>query len=243
MKFDSRDLSKKRSGPTKFVDLSGKKFGRWKVLDEIKRVNGIIHWKCECECGVKRFVNRNALTRKKSQSCGCLNREIARDVNIIHGHVIGVRSDGKKATKEYTAWQSIKQRCYGKNQINYYRYGGRGIKMCDRWRSSFINFYRDMGDCPKGYSFGRINNDGHYEPNNCRWESDYQQRINRSDNRHFVMWGKKLTVSQISFIFDVSYHWLYFRLVTQKKSLFEIRKNIPNILIKEVLKRWRVKQL
>lgn len=81
--------------------------------------------------------------------------------------------------KEYRAWASMKRRCYNHNVEKYEHYGGRGITVCDRWKDSFVNFLDDMGRCPEGLSLDRINNDGHYEPGNCKWSTQFEQIHNR----------------------------------------------------------------
>lgn len=112
-------------------------------------------------------------------------------MNFKHG-----ATTGGKATREYLCWSRIKTRCTNPRNIRYDRYGGRGIRMCEEWSDSFEAFLRDMGPRPPGHSIDRINNDGNYEPGNCRWAPDEVQRNNRSTNRYIVLGGERLTISQ-----------------------------------------------
>ena len=96
--------------------------------------------------------------------------------------------------KTYACWQGMKQRCYNKNCCNYNSYGGRGIIVCDRWMHSFENFLADMGKKPEGMSIDRINNDGNYEPSNCRWTTVKVQQSNRRKCHHITHDGITLTV-------------------------------------------------
>lgn len=101
----------------------------------------------------------------------------------------------KFKTPGYQAWGDMKQRCKNTNNSMYPRYGGRGITYCARWES-FDNFYADMGDKPLGHTLGRIDNDGNYTPDNCRWETVEQQAVNRSDNQHMTLHGETKVISQ-----------------------------------------------
>lgn len=133
-------------------------------------------WMCRCVCGRMREYTRRAIKFKKRERCCCL------------------RSEGRnpRSMPEYTVYRCMIERCYSTSNKKYPRYGGRGITVCERWRLSFAAFLDDMGPRPKGrYSVGRKNNDGNYEPTNCRWETDEQQQRNTSHNR-LVEYGGKL---------------------------------------------------
>ena len=150
---------------------TGDKYGRLKVIKEsepqIYRNKTRRRFECICDCGNIWIGYLFSLTTGKTISCGCYKYE----KNITHG---------KRYTKEYRAWLGMKQRCYYEKTINFKDYGGRGIKVRDEWRYSFDNFYKDMGDKPGlEYSLDRINNDGNYEPSNCKWATRDEQNKNR----------------------------------------------------------------
>jgi hypothetical protein len=153
-------------------DLLGRKFGRWTVISFAgkRRISGDSRrfWKCRCDCGKEGELLSAALLSGKTLSCGCLKTERA----ITHGMT---------NTKTYRAWCSMMQRCYNQKNVRYGRYGGRGIVVCEEW-GDFRNFYKDMGDKPSpDHSIDRINNDGNYEPGNCRWATRSEQQRNKGE--------------------------------------------------------------
>jgi hypothetical protein len=106
------------------------------------------------------------------------------------------RTHGRSRTPEYCCWQAMIQRCINPHRRGYENYGGRGISVCDRWRTSFENFTADMGPRPPGHSLDRIDNDGNYEPGNCRWATNTVQLRNRGNNRLVTFNGETLTISE-----------------------------------------------
>lgn len=123
-------------------------------------------WLCKCACGNRKDVPERDLLDGVTRHCGCLSRQ----GNFTHG---------LSRTREYRIWGGMKERCYRPKRKGYECYGGRGIKMCDAWRDDFLCFYLDMGPAPPGLSIDRINNDGNYEPGNCRWATYTVQNNNK----------------------------------------------------------------
>lgn len=177
------------------IDMVGKQFGRLTVLkmSEHRGGNGRdIYWTCQCSCEDETIfdVLGTALRRnnKPTLSCGC----IAREVNTKHG---------LSRTRIYKIWDNMKYRCLNSNCSFYNFYGGRGIKICDEWldeENGFINFYN--WSMKNGYNdnltIDRINNDGNYKPDNCRWATQKEQMNNRSDNNFITINGRTQTVTQ-----------------------------------------------
>lgn len=160
--------------------LEGRRFGRLLVVSRAAnpRNKRKSHWLCRCECGTEKIVLGGSLTQGRSRSCGCLNREIVREMSTTHGAALAGRQ-----SRTYRIWCAMKTRCYNPSVANWPLYGGRGIAVCERWRTSFPMFLRDMGEAPPGRSIDRKDNDGNYEPGNCRWATRLEQNRNTRRTR------------------------------------------------------------
>lgn len=178
---------------TDFRDLTGATCGRWTVVAYSHSKDRITYWHCVCSCGKTAVVNGMSLRSGRSQSCGCLHRE--RQATRLHKH--GHAKPGNWHPL-YTIWAQMKSRCYSTTARGYANYGGRGVTVCDRWRESFEAFLADMGDRPSPeHTLDRYpNNDGNYEPGNCRWATPAQQQRNKRNNRLLTCGGKTLCVQE-----------------------------------------------
>ncbi len=152
-----------------FKNLRGRRFGRLLVLCFGGRKKKKSMWKCRCDCGKIIAINSSNLLRGDTKSCGCLRSELLKVEKRTHG------LSGKKIL---SVWHAMIGRCFNQDNPEYVNYGGRGIAVCDRWKNDPKEFYSDMGDPPAGMSLGRIDNDGDYSPDNCRWETMSQQNRN-----------------------------------------------------------------
>lgn len=195
----------------KSIDLVGQRFERIQVVERFSNVydrHGV-EWMCACDCGNKVIAYGHHLRQGKIKSCGCLKSETSSrsiaELNTKHGMY---------GSPEYMSWVAMKTRCSNPNHRHHDRYGGRGIKICDRWQNSFQNFLEDMGPRPsKHHTLDRWpDKDGDYKPDNCRWATWEEQASNRNGNVLFIYGTKKLTQSQLARELGVSIDVLKTRL-------------------------------
>jgi hypothetical protein len=156
---------------SRFIDLVGNQYGRWNVVSRAENQKKHAQFNCVCKCGTEKVVLGINLRHGRTLSCGCLLLETV----TKHGHT----TSGGRFSSTYGAWVNMKTRCYSKAFKQYKDYGGRGITVCSRWLNSFECFLEDMGERPFKLQIDRINNNGNYEPNNCKWSSPKENMANR----------------------------------------------------------------
>ena len=171
------------------LNITGMKFGRLMALHpnghDINPSRKHILWACVCDCGVTLDVRLNALRSGGTKSCGCIKKEGNSN-----------RKHGMTKTPEYQSWAHIKARCFNPKDKDFADYGGRGIKMCERWEKSFEAFFADMGKKPEGMkSIDRIDVNGNYCKENCRWANNYMQSRNKRNNRYLEINGLEMCLS------------------------------------------------
>lgn len=200
----------------KAVDRTGSKYGRLTVVRQAERNQfGDIRWECVCECGNLVAVPVGSLTSEHTRSCGCLQREKA----SVQGKIIGAANHkhGMTETPEYHAWHGMRQRCLDKNHPGFKHWGGRGVKICDRW-NEFKNFYADVGERPTPkHSLDRFPDpNGNYEPSNVRWATQKEQQRNRRRHRMVAYKGQSKCVGAWAEEAGLTVCQLWTRLFTHK---------------------------
>jgi len=179
----------------KFIDITGKRFGRLIALNRSETIKKIVYFNCVCDCGNKKKIPSHTLRNGESMSCGCYNLELYGKRNLIHNDT---------NSPEHRVWCKMKNRCDNKNNDAYKYYGGRGITYCERWKV-YKNFLNDMGRKPTAlHTLDRIEVNGNYCKENCRWATRYEQSVNRRNNIFYTYNGETKTVSQWFGLSDLS---------------------------------------
>lgn len=185
------------------IDLTGKQVGWWKVIKEGQTKSKKTYWLCQCDCGTIREVLTDSLLYKKSTNCGCKRKEMLRERMTKHKMM---------DSPLYKVWQNMKNRCRNPKTPHYKYYGGRGITVCDKWQT-FEGFYEDMGATyQEGLTLERIDVNGDYCKENCRWATKIEQANNKRNNKIYTYNGVTDTLKRLCQINNVSYTMVQQRL-------------------------------
>lgn len=187
------------------VNMSGLRFGRLLVVERSERVSKdrAVSWVCRCDCGEEFVTLGRSLRRGLTVSCGCFGKEQRRKANTTHA---------KSKTGAYKVWTTMVARCTNPNASAYPYYGGRGITVCDRWKESFEAFAEDMGDRPEGQTVERVDNDGPYSPENCRWATRKEQSSNTRRSHWVTFEGETRILSEWAEILGIGSNALEWRM-------------------------------
>lgn len=188
------------------LDLTGHKYGKLSVIKPVgKNKHGKVLWLCKCECGNETITSSNSLRRGHTISCGCAHLEKIAKGNPKHGLT---------NAKLYPVWVMMKDRCMNSNNKEYKNYGGRGVTVCNEWKNNFQAFYdwAMTNGYVEGLSIDRIDNNGNYEPSNCRWATRREQQLNTTRNKRITYNGKTQTLTEWSEELNVRFNKLWERL-------------------------------
>ena len=205
-------------------DLTGRKFGHLTVLRYAGQAKDHhAQWLCQCDCGSEPIiVVSNNLKRKHTTSCGCVRDQVLREFAPKNG------THYKRHTRLYSIWADIKQRCENQNHPRFKDYGGRNVLMCDEWKNNFEAFYEwaVLNGYQENLSIDRKNNDGNYEPSNCRWVTDVEQANNKRNNHYLSYNGEVHTMAEWSRITGISY------------GIFNYRVNKCSWSVEKIIQRY-----
>ncbi len=201
----------------KTIDITNKRFGKLVAIERCKNISGKTAWKCKCDCGNTTYVSTSNLSCNRIRSCGCLKLEKLLERSTTHN---------QRHTILYSVWRGLRQRCNNPKHNSYHNYGGRGIKVCDEWDKSFQSFYdwayangystENQKDEKLKLTLDRIDNNGNYEPSNCRWVDRKTQTRNMRTTKFITFNGERKSISEWceiyginkpSFIIRLKYGW------------------------------------
>lgn len=183
-------------------ELTGRIFGKLRVLERAPSRNGNTHWTCKCACGERCCVSAQNLLRGVTKSCGCYRKE-------------KLRKHGLSGTRTYVVWKAMHKRCTNPRDPAYENYGARGIQVCRRWKD-YALFLRDLGECPPGLTLERRDNNKDYAPANCYWATRLEQGANNRRNRlltlhgettHVAEWARRTGMSSNAIIMRLKLGW------------------------------------
>lgn len=195
-----------RRKSSKIKDLTGRRFGRLVALASSRQAPKRQMWMCQCDCGREHEVGADHLIAGRIKSCGC-GRALANKKRITHG---------LSKSREYGIWSNMKNRCYNPKVESYADYGARGITVCDPWLEDFGAFVRDMGRRPSPkHELDRINNNGPYSPENCRWVLRRQNANNKRSNILLTVDGVTKAIGEWASLMGVSYNMILRRVMSK----------------------------
>lgn len=187
------------------LNVKGERYGRLVALERVAGPKTV--WAFVCDCGARISARLDHVRSGRQVSCGCLRSERIAAASLTHGQTVN-----GETTAEYRAWSHAKARCNNPKDGKYADYGGRGIKMCAAWERSFSSFLKDMGPRPAGTTLDRVNVDGDYGPDNCRWATATEQVTNRRLSLYVDHQGQRLPLTEYARIRGVPYKALHARI-------------------------------
>lgn len=200
------------------LNITNQRFGRLVATKYMDKKNTNARWLCQCDCGNESVVYTNNLRRGLTRSCGCLMME----THSTHGE-----ASNKTRTREYRIWANMMDRCeWGGNKPSWKLYGARGIRVCKRWHD-FRNFLADMGRAPRGKTLDRFpNNDGNYEPSNCRWATMGEQSLNRRNTKKVKYRGEIVPAMTLAIRLGLSHKAIRARAVRRGNNFVEAFRSV-----------------
>lgn len=215
---------------SRIIDISGQRFGRLVALRFVGRVNGRTLWRCKCDCGKETITGYSNLYSGITRSCGCLGDESRKDTRFKKRRSVSREFEFQGNLDKHPLrliWKSMLMRCNNPHVKNYNNYGGRGIKVCDRWSGNlgFENFVKDMGERPDGTTLDRIDYNGDYEPSNCHWATSDEQANNRTDNVFIIERDRQITAKQFCKALGLNY-WVAIKQIQRGYDINIIAKDV-----------------
>lgn len=213
------------TGRTPRLAQPGDRFGLVTVLREaepMRQTNGRLNRLVvvKCDCGTEKAIALKALSSGSTVSCGCFHRVAARSTAL--GNFV---THGRSRTPLYVRWQAMISRCHSETNSSYWRYGARGVQVCDRWRESFSNFLVDMGEIPPGMSLDRFPNyAGNYEPGNVRWATSKEQARNTRRNHLHTINGETKCLAEWCEILNVPWSTVKKRVSAGRNPFVRLRQ-------------------